>query len=146
MIVYISIQKVNYVVKSNKIIPQEMIGVPFPEILKELREKKGFTQEQLASALHLSKNAISHYEQGRNDPSIQTLQHIADIFDVSVDYLIGRTSIPVQFSALKKNLTPKTSIDDFVNMLLSLDSPHRNDLIRQMEYIKFHNDVSLKKK
>ena len=44
--------------------------MPFPDILKELREKKGFTQEQLAAVLHLSKNAISHYEKGINSPNI----------------------------------------------------------------------------
>ena len=36
--------------------------MPFPEILKELREKKGFTQKQLSEALYLSKTAVSQYE------------------------------------------------------------------------------------
>ncbi len=111
--------------------------MPFPEILRELREKKGFTQEQLAPALHLSKKSISHYEKGINSPNIDTLQTIADIFDVSV--------IPVQFSVLKNSFTQGTSIDDFLKMLLSLDNKHRIDLLKAMEYIKFHNDINLRK-
>lgn len=116
--------------------------MPFPEILKELREKKGITQEQLASALHLSKNAVSHYEKSVNSPSIETLEKIADIFDVSVDYLIGRTSVPVTFSVLKSSFSKGISTDDFLRQLLSLDNQHRADVLKYLEYVKFHNDVS----
>lgn len=116
--------------------------MPFPEILKELREKKGFTQKQLSEALYLSKTAVSQYENGTHTPSIETLIKLADIFDVSIDYLLGRTSVPVTFSALKKSFTHEESVDDFISMLLSLDHHHRTDLIKQMEYIKFHNDIS----
>lgn len=118
----------------------------FPETLKELREKKGITQEQLASELHLSKNAVSHYEKGINSPNIQTLEKIADIFDVSVDYLIGRTSLSVKFSALKNSFAKGISADDFLQQLMSLDSRHRADVLRSLEYVKFHNEVSAHKK
>lgn len=120
--------------------------MPFPEILKELREKKGITQDQLASALHLSKNAISHYEKDVNSPSIETLEKIADIFDVSVDYLIGRTSVPVKFSVLKSSFAKGIFIDDFLQQLLSLDDRHRADVLKYLEYVKFHNDVSAHQK
>ncbi len=120
--------------------------MPFPDILKELREKKGFTQEQLAAVLHLSKNAISHYEKGINSPNIDTLAKIADTFDVSVDYLIGRTSVPITFSMLKSTFSKGTSIDDFLNRLLSLDNQHRTDMLKAMDYIKFHNDINAHQK
>lgn len=115
--------------------------MPFPEILKELREKKGFTQKQLAEALYLSKTTISQYENGTHTPSIETFIKLADIFDVSIDYLLGRTAMPVTFSLLKKSFSSEENVDDFINMLLSLDHQHRMDLIKQMDYIKFHNDI-----
>lgn len=115
--------------------------MPFPEILKELREKKGFTQKQLAEALYLSKTTISQYENGTHTPSIETFIKLADIFDVSIDYLLGRTAIPVTFSLLKKTFSSEENVDDFINMLLSLDCQHRMDLMKQMDYIKFHNDI-----
>lgn len=118
----------------------------FPEILKELREKKGFTQKQLAAVLHLSKNAISHYEKGINSPNIDTLAKIADIFDVSVDFLIGRTSVPITFSMLKNTFAKGLSIDDFLKRLLSLDNQHRIDMMKSIDYIKFHNDISAHQK
>ena len=115
--------------------------MPFPEILKELREKKGFTQKQLAEALYLSKTTISQYENGTHTPSIESFIKLADIFDVSIDYLLGRTAMPVTFSLLKKSFSSEENVDDFINMLLSLDHQHRMDLIKQMDYIKFHNDI-----
>lgn len=118
--------------------------MPFPEILRELREKKGFTQQQLADTLHLSKNAVSHYEKGINMPNLDTIQKIADIFDVSVDYLLGRTSVRFSFSLLKSAFTKGNSIDDFLQQILTLDIQHRNDVMRLLEYVRFHNSVNRK--
>lgn len=120
--------------------------MPFPEILKELREKKGITQQQLASTLNLSKNAISHYEKGVNMPNLDTVQKIADVFDVSVDYLLGRTTIRFSFSTLKSTFTKGTTIDDFLQQILSLDIQHRTDIMKFLEYIRFHNFVNQNRK
>lgn len=59
--------------------------------LKELREKKGLSQLQLAMKLGLNQNTISRYESGQREADYQTLIMLADFFDVSIDYLIGRT-------------------------------------------------------
>ncbi len=120
--------------------------MPFPEILRELREKKGYTQEDLGKLLNLSKNAVSHYEKDISQPNIETLQKIADIFDVSVDYLIGRTSIHVSFSVLKTAFAKGLDIDDFLEQLLSTDIQHRADILKFMNYVKFHNDVIAQQK
>ncbi len=48
--------------------------------LKNLREGKGYTQEQLAGALHVSKATISHYELGTSAPNIELMIQMADIF------------------------------------------------------------------
>lgn len=45
----------------------------FPEILKMLREKRGYSQKQLADVLHVSKNSVSHYELDRCMPSIEVI-------------------------------------------------------------------------
>ncbi|MEW6448256.1 MAG: helix-turn-helix domain-containing protein [Bacillota bacterium] len=61
------------------------------ERLKLLREEKGLTQEKLAKNLSLSVSAIGMYEAGERQPPYATLERIASFFDVSVDYLLGRT-------------------------------------------------------
>ncbi len=60
----------------------------FCEKLKELRKKKGLTQEDLASELNVSRQAITKWESGGGAPDIDNLRNIALFFHVSVDYLI----------------------------------------------------------
>ena len=62
--------------------------------MKELRKKKGISQLRLAMELNTTQNTISRYETGEREPGITELIKIADYFNVSVDYLIGRTDKP----------------------------------------------------
>ena len=61
----------------------------FNEKLKELRQQKGLTQEELAKALYVSRTAISKWESGRGYPSIDSMKAIAKFFSVSLDELVG---------------------------------------------------------
>ncbi|MFR5833734.1 MAG: helix-turn-helix domain-containing protein [Acutalibacteraceae bacterium] len=58
--------------------------------LKNYDWKKNCSQADLGKMLCLSKMAVSHWEKGNSEPSIAQLKILADFFDVSVDYLIGR--------------------------------------------------------
>lgn len=60
--------------------------------LKELRKKKGVSQQKLAMDLNVNQNTISRYETGEREADYKTLIMIADYFDVSIDYLLGRTN------------------------------------------------------
>ena len=62
--------------------------------LKELREKRRLSQITLAMELNLNQNSISRYENGEREADYSTLIAIADYFNVSVDYLLGRTDNP----------------------------------------------------
>jgi len=62
--------------------------------ISQLRDKRGWTQEQLAASLGISRAALSHYEKNRREPDTETLTKIADLFKVSIDYLVGRTELP----------------------------------------------------
>jgi transcriptional regulator with XRE-family HTH domain len=59
-----------------------------------LREKHAFTQEELANKLGISRAALSHYETSRREPDYDTMNKIATFFNVSIDYLLGRTNQP----------------------------------------------------
>lgn len=73
----------------------------FTKRLLDLRESRNMKQKDLADKLNLKPNAISRYEKGSSQPSMQTLAVIADIFEVSVDYLLGLSSIPNPYTAEK---------------------------------------------
>jgi len=62
--------------------------------IASLREKWGLTQEELSSKLGISRAALSHYETNRREPDYETLRNIANFFDISLDYLLGRTNDP----------------------------------------------------
>lgn len=63
----------------------------FSQRIKELRIAQGLTLRDVANRMGVSLMAYAHYEYGDNQPSIETLAKLCDIFDVSSDYLIGRT-------------------------------------------------------
>lgn len=56
--------------------------------LKEIRKRKNYTQLKVAFALSISREALSHYENGTRNPDISTLVRMSEYFDVSIDYLI----------------------------------------------------------
>ena len=57
--------------------------------IKELRQKRGITQEELADALRVSVQTISRWENGANAPDLSMLPQLAVYFSVTTDYLLG---------------------------------------------------------
>ena len=57
--------------------------------LKDLRESKGLSQGELGKIIGFSTNAISYYETGAREPSIETIKKLCEFFNVSAGYLIG---------------------------------------------------------
>ncbi|MEN1969830.1 helix-turn-helix transcriptional regulator [Lentibacillus sp. N15] len=66
----------------------------FSERLKDLRIEYGYKQEEIAKALNVTTSAYGYYEQGRNEPSLETVKKIANTFQVSTDYLLGIIDTP----------------------------------------------------
>ena len=64
--------------------------IAFKDRLKELRIERNLSQQMLGNIVNMSKMAISHWESGHSEPSISQLICLADFFEVSVDYLIGK--------------------------------------------------------
>ena len=64
----------------------------FSKRLKKLRLEKGLLQRELAELLNLTRPAITYYELGKRFPDQEILKKIADFFDVSIDYLVGRVN------------------------------------------------------
>lgn len=64
--------------------------------LKELRKSKNLTQKQLAVDIGASERGIQQYELGERKPTYDMLIALADYFDVSLDYLVGRSDDPAR--------------------------------------------------
>ncbi len=63
----------------------------FKNIFKRLRTSSGLTQVEIAEQLGISRSTIGMYETGAREPDFETLEKIADFFNVDTDYLLGRT-------------------------------------------------------
>lgn len=68
----------------------------FSSRLKSIRTSKKLTQKQLANFLGITENAYQNYEYGKREPDIAGLITLADYFDVSLDYLVGRSDDPTR--------------------------------------------------
>lgn len=84
----------------------------FGDIFKQLRLEKGLSQDRIAEELDVSQPLIAKWESHQSTPAPEMLDYIADYFDVSTDYLIGRTNDRRYF---KSN---DNSIEDF-NLLFN---------------------------
>ncbi len=88
-----------------------------------LRKEKGLSQIALSLKLNVSQKMISAYENGKNEPSITTLMQMADIFNTSVDYIIGYTNI-------------RQPVDKTAQMTLSEDECHLLNGFRELSHKK----------
>ncbi|WP_407894275.1 helix-turn-helix domain-containing protein [Lacticaseibacillus sp. N501-2] len=68
----------------------------FEQTLRQTRQQRGMTQQQLAERLFVSRQTVSSWETGRNLPNLETLAGLAELLDVSTDYLLGRRTNDVE--------------------------------------------------
>ncbi len=66
----------------------------FSNRFKALRKEHDLSQQALADRLGISKSSVNMYERGEREPGIQALEAIADLFNVDMDYLLGKSDIP----------------------------------------------------
>lgn len=94
------------------------------EKIKDLRLTNNLTQEDLAQKLNISRQSISKYEQGLNEPSIGTLKQMAFIFNISIEELIGDEKKPLTKKEKRKSASNITFLLvitlTFLSILISL--------------------------
>lgn len=66
----------------------------FSEHLKQIRKARGFTQKDVAAAIEITERNYQCYESGSKKPGFDSLIALADFYDVSLDYLVGRSDDP----------------------------------------------------
>ena len=101
----------------------------FPQRLRQLREQHGTRQSTLAALVHLSPAGISNYENSLYEPGLETLMLIADFYNVSVDYLLGRTDFPSMPEYLPKVIYGEYTVGRFLDLLRRLPKSDRKFLV-----------------
>lgn len=90
----------------------------FPSRLKQLRISHKMTQQELGKKINVTKVSISGYEKGNRHPDLETIQKIADVFQVSVDFLLDRED---------------EGRDDYPTWATSKDKRDARDFLEQQE-------------
>ncbi|MFS3933166.1 helix-turn-helix domain-containing protein [Bacillus subtilis] len=80
--------------------------------LKEARKKRGLSQIEVAQKLNISNQVISNYERDFRDPDTKTLKQLSDLYNVSTDYLVGKTPIENNNKASKLTQTFNEVIEE----------------------------------
>lgn len=106
------------------------------EKIKELRKSSKITQEQLGNAIGVSKMAVSYFEKGKKSPGRETLEKIADYFNVTTDYLLGRSEDPELNEEENKIVTEEGK--NIMALIESLPEDERKKAWEQLEmYITY---------
>ena len=116
----------------------------FPERLKSIRDDKGITQKHLAEVLNITISTISHYENGTREPSIEILIQMAEVLNVSVDYLVGSTDVNILPEEMNKPYCKKISTGEILHRALQLDSNRRLELEHLLKCIALEQFSSKK--
>lgn len=102
----------------------------FKDVLKYLRTKENLSQLELAQKLNMSKSAISMYEVGQRKPDYDTLEVIADFFNVDMNFLLGRDDRFLPENAILAAKVAKTpELRNLVKIYLSLNETGQNKLL-----------------
>lgn len=105
--------------------------------LVNLRELNFFTQTDIAHHLHLSPSTISHYEKGITVPPTEVIFRLAEFYNVTTDYILGRCASKTNLNdtyALK--LTNKMTIGDAVEIMTKMNDAEREHLAYFLEVIE----------
>ena len=89
-------------------------------IFKQLRKERGLTQVELAKMVNVQQTTVSKWKVGRATPAYPVLLKLAEIYNVSVDYLLGREEITEEERAAGASATKKISITPIEDEMLYL--------------------------
>lgn len=98
--------------------------------LEMLRKELGLSQEEFAKKLNMTQQRISAYEKEKREPDIETIKQFADFFNVSIDFLLGKSDIR-NLESIKKNKLNNIELD-----ISGLDEEDLKEIQKQVDYIK----------
>lgn len=122
-------------VKSSNVFGEKQKRI-IAKTLINLRELNFLTQTDIAKHLHLSPSTISHYEKGITVPPTEIIFRLAEFYDVTTDYILGRCASKTNLNdtyALK--LTNKMTIGDAVEIMTKMNDAEREHLAYFIEVI-----------
>ena len=103
---------------------------PLNILFREMREDRDISQETIAKMIGTTQQQYSKYEKGKSDLPLRALPILADFYDVSADFLIGRKGDYFNIPNLEMMVTKTKSVTEVIADLLALDSEGRNEVVK----------------
>ncbi len=107
------------------------------ENLKILRKQKNITQTKLSVDIEISQELVSQYELGKSNPTIENLVKIANYFNCSTDFLLGRTNIPTKINKIDKE---NIELSNVIEQYQSLSKENREHLKSYLRHLTMENN------
>ena len=102
----------------------------FQNIFRQLRISSGLTQRKIASRLGISRSTIGMYETGAREPDFDTLEKIADFFNVDTDYLLGRTD---KTTLLPETIGQYSQLNKMKYLLSQLNEDGKQEAVKRVD-------------
>lgn len=117
----------------------------FAKRLRDAREELGLMQKEMASKLSMPITTYNGYETGKRSPSLDIVKHIADMLDISTDYLLGRTNIKINISNLREEeliekLNPTNDMRELLEHFSKLDSEAKDRALKIVKLFSEENN------
>jgi len=104
--------------------------------IRYLREKKGFSQKFVAQKLDIKNNTLSGYESSRREPDNEMLSKIAEFYNVTTDYLLGRSNHPQLTEVEIKERD--SDVEEWMKIIESLPEDERKEIEDEVSnYVKY---------
>ena len=113
---------------------------PIYEHIKEMREDRDLKQKDVARALEISQQTYSNYENGVSELPLRHLVRLAEFYNISTDYIIGRTKFRGSVEGYNVSFTDTATVGDFLSNAMSLSDAKRKSLLQYCKFLKMYAD------
>lgn len=110
--------------------------------LKKAREKKGYSQKDVAKWLGITSSSLSNYERGYRDPDTSILSQLADLYEATADYLLGRDDVKIKVDIAPEKVKTMSEAQRLVDELAQSLNQALADGILTEEQVKLSLDVA----
>lgn len=107
------------------------------ERISELRKDRSFKQKDISKVLNVAISTVSNYETGSHEPDLTNLCKLADMLDVSTDYLLGRTDLTINVNSLTDTIAPNLTKAELLSMMEQLSKEDQEYLVKTIRLLYY---------
>lgn len=115
------------------------------ERISELRKDRKFKQKDISKELNIAISTVSNYETGNHEPDLTNLCRLADLFQVSTDYLLGRTDLTINIDSLSEPIGSTITKANLIKMMEHFSKEDQEYLVKTIRLLYYQYERKSKK-